>query len=112
MGERDLPGVRGDGGIADGAGQFDVEGVGGDQPDFGVWGAVADFGVVVHDAVDLCAAPAGVSVLRVFFLGICSTIHQTLIVALLGMEIGIAVTQPKLGRDLFLLNTLGWVFGG
>ena len=46
-----------------------------------------------------------------YCLGICSTIHQTLIVALMGVEIGVACTQPKLGRDLFLLNTLGWVAG-
>ena len=46
-----------------------------------------------------------------YCLGICSTIHQTLIVALLGIEIGIAVTQPKLGRDLFFVNTVGWIFG-
>jgi tetratricopeptide (TPR) repeat protein len=46
-----------------------------------------------------------------YCLGICSTIHQTLIVALMGVEIGVAFTQPKLGRDLFLLNTLGWLGG-
>jgi tetratricopeptide (TPR) repeat protein len=46
-----------------------------------------------------------------YFLGICSTIHQTLIVALMGVEIGVACTQPKLGRDLFFLNTLGWLAG-
>jgi len=46
-----------------------------------------------------------------YCLGICSTIHQTLIVALLGVEIGVAFTQPKLGRDLLLINTLFWVVG-
>jgi tetratricopeptide (TPR) repeat protein len=46
-----------------------------------------------------------------YCLGICSTIHQTLIVALMGVEVGVACTQPKLGRDLFLLNTLGWLAG-
>src|ERR1019366_8408569 len=34
-----------------------------------------------------------------FCFGICATIHQTLIVAAMGIEIGIACTQPKLGRD-------------
>jgi hypothetical protein len=46
-----------------------------------------------------------------YCLGICSTIHQTLIVALMGVEVGIAFTQPKLGRDLFFLNTIGWLAG-
>jgi tetratricopeptide (TPR) repeat protein len=44
-----------------------------------------------------------------FFFGICATIHQTLIVAAMGLEIGIACTQPKLGRDLFFYNSLVWV---
>ena len=43
-----------------------------------------------------------------FFFGICATIHQTLIVAAMGIEIGIACTQPKLGRDLFFCNGLAW----
>ena len=43
-----------------------------------------------------------------FFFGICATIHQTLIVAAMGIEIGIACTQPKLGRDLFFCNVLAW----
>ena len=44
-----------------------------------------------------------------FFFGICATIHQTLIVAAMGIEIGIACTQPKLGRDLFFGNSLVWI---
>ncbi|HXR08609.1 MAG TPA: DUF2723 domain-containing protein, partial [Candidatus Acidoferrum sp.] len=43
-----------------------------------------------------------------FFFGICATIHQTLIVAAMGIEVGIACTQPKLGRDLFFCNGLAW----
>ncbi len=43
-----------------------------------------------------------------FFFGICATIHQTLIVAAMGIEIGIACTQPKLGRDLLFCNGLVW----
>jgi len=44
-----------------------------------------------------------------FFFGISSTIHQSLVVAAVGLEIGIAFTRPKLGRDLFFCNTLGWI---
>jgi len=46
-----------------------------------------------------------------YCLGICSTIHQTLIVVIMGIEIGVAVTQPKLGRDLLFINTLFWIVG-
>ncbi len=46
-----------------------------------------------------------------FLMGILSTIHQTLTMAVMGIEIGIAFTQPKLGRDLFLINTLFWLTG-
>jgi tetratricopeptide (TPR) repeat protein len=44
-----------------------------------------------------------------FFFGISATIHQSLMVAAIGLEIGIAFTQPKLGRDLFFWNTVVWV---
>ncbi len=47
--------------------------------------------------------------LAMFFFGICATIHQTLIVAAMGIEIGVALCQIKLGRDLFLVNTLAWI---
>ncbi len=46
-----------------------------------------------------------------FFFGICATIHQTLIIAALGIEIGIARCQVRLGRDLFLVNSLVWIGG-
>jgi len=46
-----------------------------------------------------------------FFLGICSTIHQTLTMAIMGIEIGVAARQPKLGRDMFFMNTLGYLLG-
>src|SRR5271170_1222249 len=46
-----------------------------------------------------------------FFFGICATIHQTLIIAALGIEIGIAMCQARLGRDLFLVNSLVWIGG-
>ena len=44
-----------------------------------------------------------------FFLGICSTIHQTLLVAVLGLEIAVAYVQPKLGRNLIIWNVIGWI---
>jgi tetratricopeptide (TPR) repeat protein len=44
-----------------------------------------------------------------FFLGISATIHQSLLVMALGIEIGISFTQPKLGRDLFFGNALVWI---
>src|SRR5208282_1741780 len=46
-----------------------------------------------------------------FFLGICSTIHQTLLMAIMGIEIGVMARQPKLGRDMFFLNSVGYVLG-
>src|SRR5580658_7126476 len=46
-----------------------------------------------------------------FFIGICSTIHQTLTMAIMGIEIGVAARQPKLGRDMFFLNSLGYFAG-
>ena len=44
-----------------------------------------------------------------FFFGISATIHQSLLVAAIGLEIGIAFAQPKLGRDLFFCNTFVWL---
>jgi tetratricopeptide (TPR) repeat protein len=44
-----------------------------------------------------------------FFFGISVTIHQSLLVAALGLEIGIAFTLPKLGRDLFFWNAVVWL---
>ena len=48
-----------------------------------------------------------------FFFGICATIHQTLLVAAMGIEVAIAVAHPRLGRNLFLGNSvlflLGWL---
>jgi thioredoxin-like negative regulator of GroEL len=48
-----------------------------------------------------------------FFFGICATIHQTLIAAAIGIEVGIAATHHRLGRNLFLGNgviyLLGWI---
>src|SRR5580658_1199195 len=46
-----------------------------------------------------------------FFLGICSTIHQTLVMAIMGIEIGVAYRQPISGRDMFFVNSVGYVLG-
>lgn len=49
--------------------------------------------------------------LAMFFFGICATIHQTLTLAAMGIEIGIAARQPKLGRDLFAGNSILFLIG-
>ena len=46
-----------------------------------------------------------------FFLGICATIHQTLTMAIMGIEIGVAARQPKLGRDMFFVNSFFYLAG-
>lgn len=46
-----------------------------------------------------------------FLFGVSFTNHQTLIIGAMGIEILIMLAQPKLGRDLFLANTLIF-FGG
>jgi tetratricopeptide (TPR) repeat protein len=48
-----------------------------------------------------------------FFFGICATIHQTLIIAAMGIEAAIIAAQPRLGRDVlmgnFVIYVLMWV---
>jgi tetratricopeptide (TPR) repeat protein len=46
-----------------------------------------------------------------FFFGICLTIHQTLLCAAVGIEVAVAATQLRLGRDLFLANSIVYVLG-
>ncbi len=46
-----------------------------------------------------------------FLFGICFNNHQSLVVAAIGLEIGIAAANPKLGRDLFLGNSVVYVLG-
>jgi hypothetical protein len=46
--------------------------------------------------------------IAVFCFGICATIHQTLLVAALGVETAVALARPRLGRTFFLCN--GMVF--
>ena len=45
-----------------------------------------------------------------FIFGICFTNHQSLLVAAMGIEIAIAAGQPKLGRDMFLANSVLYLF--
>ena len=47
-----------------------------------------------------------------FFFGLCATIHQTLTLAALGIEIGIAARDAKLGRDLFFWQHACFIFSG
>jgi tetratricopeptide (TPR) repeat protein len=42
----------------------------------------------------------------VFLFGVCFTLHQSLIVAAIGIEVALAAGNPKLGRDAFLGNFL------
>jgi tetratricopeptide (TPR) repeat protein len=44
--------------------------------------------------------------LAMFFYGLCATIHQTLLLSAMGIEVAIAAALPRLGRDLFLGNSL------
>ena len=46
-----------------------------------------------------------------FWFGICFTNHQTLIVAAMGIEVAILAASPRLGRDLFAINTIFWIVG-
>jgi hypothetical protein len=44
--------------------------------------------------------------LAAFLFGICFTNHQTLLVAAMGVEVAVLAADRKLGRDLFLLNSV------
>ncbi len=46
-----------------------------------------------------------------FFFGICFTNHQTLIVAAMGIEVAIALANPRMGRSLFLGNSIIYLAG-
>jgi tetratricopeptide (TPR) repeat protein len=41
-----------------------------------------------------------------FFFGVCATIHQTMLVAAMGIEVCIAIAHRRYGRNLFLANSL------
>ena len=44
--------------------------------------------------------------LAMFLYGLCTTIHQTLLLSAMGIEVAIALAAPRLGRDMFLGNSL------
>lgn len=46
-----------------------------------------------------------------FFFGICFTNHQTLIVAAMGIEVAIAMADRRMGRSLFLGNSIIYLAG-
>src|SRR5208282_2737733 len=47
--------------------------------------------------------------IAMFFFGICTTVHQTLLVAAMGGEIAIIAADRRLGRDVLFVNCLGYV---
>ncbi len=47
--------------------------------------------------------------IAMFFFGICATIHQTLLVMAMGIELTVALALPRLGRDLFLGNSIVFI---
>lgn len=49
--------------------------------------------------------------LAAFLFGVCFTNHQTLIVAAIGIEVLIALRDPRLGRDAFAGNAIIWLLG-
>jgi tetratricopeptide (TPR) repeat protein len=49
--------------------------------------------------------------LAAFLFGLCFNNHQTLIVAAMGLEVAIALAQPKLGRDALFVNVLVFIGG-
>ncbi len=49
--------------------------------------------------------------LALFFHGICFTNHQTLIVAALGIEVAIAAANYRMGRYLWMFNSVVYVMG-
>ena len=44
-----------------------------------------------------------------FVYGLCATIHQSLLLSAMGVEILVALVQPRLGRDMFLVNSIIYV---
>jgi tetratricopeptide (TPR) repeat protein len=49
--------------------------------------------------------------LAMFLYGLCATIHQTLLLSAMGIEVAIALASPKLGRDLFIGNAAIYLTG-
>lgn len=46
-----------------------------------------------------------------FWFGVCFTNHQTLIVAAMGLEVAVLAAYPKLGRDMFIGNSIFYLLG-
>ena len=46
-----------------------------------------------------------------FFFGLCATIHQTLLVAAMGIEVVVAAAHPRFGRSFFLGNGIVYLMG-
>lgn len=49
--------------------------------------------------------------IAMFCYGICGTIHQSLILAVMGVETVICLVQPKIGRDLTAVNSFFYLMG-
>jgi len=49
--------------------------------------------------------------LAMFLYGLCATIHQTLLLSAMGIEVLIALAAPRLGRDMFLANSAVYLVG-
>src|SRR5580700_3340299 len=47
--------------------------------------------------------------LAMFLYGICATIHQTLLLSAMGVEVVVIMAQPKLGRSFVLANSVLFV---
>ncbi len=46
-----------------------------------------------------------------FFFGVCATIHQTMLVAAMGIEVAVALAHPRYGRSFFLGNSICYLGG-
>jgi len=75
--------------------------------------SVASFMVTMVYLMRWIYAPQrhGFLYLAMFFFGICFTNHQTLIVAAMGIEVAIAAADSRMGRDLFLGNSVIYLAG-
>jgi tetratricopeptide (TPR) repeat protein len=49
--------------------------------------------------------------LAMYLYGLCATIHQTLLLSAMGIEVLAALVQPKLGRDMFIGNAVIYLGG-
>ncbi len=49
--------------------------------------------------------------LAMFLYGLCATIHQTLLLSAIGVDIAVAFALPRLGRDLFATNSILYIVG-